>query len=497
MWEAIAIIGIGVVAWLAFEVRAFRLSLDRRRLMIAAIFTCSSNAAAQQQPKPLELKPMKDDIHLAALDAKSLTPYDAQQTRYFTFANTICRTQQDVLDAIAILTFHLWCIAHEPEPPQMRRVGPTLYAIRLDEFGIDKFTFGRLLFRDCYHHVGLTKDGKSESDRAAAPIPGAAEDIAKLIECTGSQVPFLRWDWFFVESSIQEGRGEPGKGTGIYDFYGVTTRDELFKKVGADPKLAAEKLRLYRAIVKKSGVARFARQVQAFEVLGGRAYVTLDVTEQPTGKRNALRQLGDDFQHDAEEGYLRGPARMPWVYASTADGKLQASAPDKIGPDKTRHGNRTTIDVGASCFRCHIEILRPVSNWATETLIAPTTAEFPPEKAQALKRLHLRNMTPDLDMDRAGYAARLKECNGLEPKRNANLYGELRDKYDEDDLGIEETAWELGIDTKRWTEILTAVQVQKKLDPILADLTKKDGKIARESWEEVFPIALIYLGGQP
>ena len=218
----------------------------------------------------------------------------------------------------------------------------------------------------------------------------------------------------------------------------------------------------------------------------------------PTGRRNGLRQLDRDFTHQAEEHYAIGPAGLPWYLACAADGTLQNSAPDRVGPDKTRTGNRTTIDVGASCIRCHKEILRPLDNWFAEALKNPTTAEIPYEKAIETRRLYFRNLQIKLEQDRRVFADRLKECNGLTPERNAQLWIKFQDRYTEERLGIAECARELGTSVDKLKLVLYAVQQQKKLDPILADLVAKPpGKIRRDSWEEVYSVVMTYLGGKP
>jgi hypothetical protein len=460
-----------------------------QKIQVVVIVVITETAKAQ---------PPEKQIAAAVADAEKLLPQIAGVTRYFTFANSTISKPEEIKEAADILTFHLWSISHEADPPQLRFVTPTLAAIRLDEFGVDYYVFGRLLFRDPYHHVPLTEDGKKESARAAGFWLGDPAQVSKLIKLTNSQVPILRWDWFFAETSIQEGRGVPGKGTGIYDFYGVAKRDDFFKAVGADPKKAEELKRRWRAIIKESGVAFYPRQVERFDAIGGGYWFTLDVLDQPTGKRNGLRQLDKDFTHQAEEHYGIGPAGLPWYLACAADGTLQNSAPDRVGPDKTRIGNRTTIDVGASCVRCHKEILRPLDNWFHEVVKQPTTAEIPYEKAIETRRLYFRNLQSKLEQDRRVFTDRLLECNKLAPAKNAELYIKWSDRYNESRLDLEDCARELGTATEKLKVVLCAVQQQGKLDPILADLVSvPPGKIRRESWEEVYPIAMTYLGGKP
>lgn len=485
--ESLLAVLILVNLWGAFQNRQILRML--RRFQIVVIVVIAPTASGHGQAPSVQ-------IAAAVADAEKLHPDVAHQTRYFTFANSTAVTDEDRKEAAAVLTFHLWSISHEADPPQLRFVTPALAACRLDEFGIDRFVFGHLLFRDPYHHVPLTEDGKKESARAAGFWLGDPEKVAALIKLTNSQVPILRWDWFVAETSIQEGRGAPGSGTGIYDFYGVKNRAEFQKAVGADPKKAEELKRRWRAVVKESGVAHFPRQVERFDALGGGYWFTLDVLDEPTGKRNGLRQLDRDFTHQAEEHYSIGPAGLPWYLACAADGTLQNSAPDRVGPDKTRTGNRTTIDVGASCIRCHKEILRPLDNWFAEALKQPTTAEIPYEKAIETRRLYFRNLQLKLEQDRRVFTDRLFECNKLTPAKNTELFIKWTDAYNERRLDLADCARELGVPVDRISLGLHAVRQQGTLDPILADLIAKPAqKIRRDSWEEVYAIAQLYLSG--
>lgn len=434
------------------------------------------------------------DIEAAIKDAKTLDPDIVKYTRYFTFKGTIVKDEKELKIAHQIFIFHLWSIAHKPEPPKLRFITPTLVSINLKYFGIDQFVFGRLAYVDPYHHVLLTEDGKKVKTFAAAPQ--TSKNIAELIKLTTSQLCILRWDWFWIQSSIQEGRGEVGQGTGYYDFIGVKNRDDYFKLIGADVKKAEELYHQWIGIIKESGVAYFPRQVQRESIFGGARWFTRDILDPPVGNRNALRQLDKDFKHQAEEHYAPGPSGLPVYLACNSDGVLQNSAPDRVGPDKTRSGNRTTIDVNASCVRCHIEILRPIDNWI-KNFNDPITAELPFSNALNIQSLYFRNLESKLEQDRKIFIDRLKECNGLDPKTNATQYATFFDRYTEQLLDINQVSHELGTTPERLNQVFTALVVQKKLDPVFVDLIKNPkSTIRRELFEELFPVLIIYLGGK-
>lgn len=430
-------------------------------------------------------------------DARKLPPEIAKGTRYLSLYAV---PSMDRAAWRAVLTFHLWSLSREAEPPQPRRVGATLLAIYLPDYGWPGELYGRLTFRDPYFHVRLTADGRKAIDDVPSPAPwvGRPADQDELRKLCVSQAPLLRADWFFVETSIQDGRGKVGESTGYYDWIGVKDRDTFFKAVGADPKKADELKRRWRAIVKESGISQLPRQIERFDAIGGGLWFTMDFTKDGKGGQNALRNLGGDLKHDAEEHYAIGPAGLPWVMLCNDKGELQNFAPPEIGSDTTRPGNRKTIDCAASCIRCHKEILRPIDNWVSEALKVPATAEVDYAKAVEVRRLYFRDLQGKLKRDREAFAERLHECNGYTPAKNAETYARCWDWYFEGRLTLEQAARECGVSPKRLATVLIAVQAQKKLDPVLIDLVREPpGTVRREGWEEVFPIVQTYLGGPP
>lgn len=464
--------------------------------MLHLLLTLAVAQAPAQGPAPATPPTSPAGEWSAALaDARKLPGHVAKFTRY----QTIYATRREDWEAWRfILTFHLWSIARESEPPQLRFVTATLYAIYLPDFGIDPLTYGRLTFRDPYLHVTLTADGKKPLSDIPSPAPwvGTPAEQDELRKLTHSQSPLLRADWFFVETSIQEGRGKPGEGTGYLDFIGVVDRDSFFKACGVDPKQAEELKRRIRAIVKRSGVARFSRQIERLDALGGGAWFTLDVLDEGKGNRNAQSQFGKDFHHQAERHYAIGPAGMPWVFLCNEKGQSQNSAPDKLGTDTTRTGPVKIIDVGASCFRCHKEILKPIENWVSESLKTPVIANVEYDRAIDERRLYFRSLQSKLKRDREDFADRLKECNGLTPEANAAAYIRLWDWYAEGELTLIDCARELGCEPKRFEAALRFVRGQGKLHPNFTDLLNADGTIFRHQWEESYGLAMTYLGGK-
>lgn len=444
---------------------------------------------AQQQPSS-----PNSEMLVALADAQRLQPEIAEYTRYLT---TFAVPEQHRQTFEKVLTFHLWSISLRANPPQLRRVSPTVLAMDLRDFGIDKFVYGRLQWRDPYFHVPLTKDGKT-LDQSSSYFgfwlePKAITELAKL---TKSSVPILRADWFFVETSIQDGRGKPGEGTGYYDFIKVRSRKDFEKLVGFDEKIAERREAEWIAVVKDSGVAYHSRQVVRYGSIDGGYWVTRDVLDEGKADRNAIERLDKDFKHQAEEHYGIGPSGLPVYFLSDADGVIQDAAPDKIGVDTTRPGKRKRIEICMSCVRCHVEILRPFDNWIAENIVIPNQALLAKERADLLRTKYFRDLSGKLLRDNQSYSDRLKECNGLTPAANAKAYAVAWDRYAEDQLTIEDCARECGSTVQTLRIVLESQAEQQLLRPALVELVgkrKKVGTIKREHWEELYPVVIMLL----
>jgi hypothetical protein len=502
MIETLQVAGLWLIgsAVLLLCYRVFRLQRTwesiRDKLGVVVVLLLASEGRAQPKKDvgpPVPPATWESECDEALLDARQLPERVRKYTRYQTAA---FEDQADLDGWYKLLTAHLRSIAHEAEPPRPRKVTPTLWAVNLEECGIDPYFYGRLLLRDTYSHTQRTEDGRKPLKELPALAPWLGPSGKSLGDAVASQVPILRVSWFFMETSIQEGRGKPGEGTGYYDAIGVTNRVDFEKLIGTDAKAAERLKREWQAIVKDSGIAWNSRQVFRRDSLGGGQWVTLDNLDDPKAARNAIRNLDADFAHQAEEHYGIGIGGLPVYLLCNDKGELQNSAPDRVGPDKTRTGNRTTVDICRSCVRCHKEILRPVDNWLQETFRDATLAKLPYERANRLRGLYFRDMTAKLEEDRVRFANTLMQSTGLKPAEWSALTIKLADWYDERRLTLEDTARELGRSPVLWRATLDAVAAQGVLDPVFADLRKPKGTIRRDHWEESYPTAQTYFGGQ-
>lgn len=466
-----------------------------------AVLTIAALAGAAPPPSPEP--PATAAVREALADARRLAQVQPQALPYTRYLSLHHAPESERPDLVRWLTFWVWSLSREADPPRPRQVTAGLYAIDLRDYGWDPYVYGRLAAVDPYFHVGVTVNGKAADQKGLYAPWLPSSEVAALSLLLGPapgvpcQTAILRADWWVVQTSIQDGRGKPGEGTGYYDFLGIRNRADFEKLIGFDPKLAARRAE-WRAIVAESGVAHFPRQVVRFGAVDAGYWVTLDVLDDNRGERNALRRLDGEYTHQAEEHYGVGPSGLFVFLLSDAAGVLQDSAPDKIGADKTRQPrNRTRIEVGASCVRCHAEGLRPIDSWAREVLQVPSTAQVDEARERRLRQLYFRDLESHRKRDNQAYADRLRECNGLTPAANAKLFARLWDAY-EAPLTVEACARELGTTPARFLAALQHQRARQVLDPAFAGLLAvKPRPIRRDVWEEVFPLAMLYLGGAP
>jgi hypothetical protein len=259
---------------------------------------------------------------------------------------------------------------------------------------------------------------------------------------------------FWTQSVVQAGR----KGTGYYDFLKLTKRDDFFKLVGLDEKRAREAKREVAAIIKDSGVAELNRQVFRKGATDAGYWVTLDVFDDETGRKNAIANLDDDYQHDAEEHYGVLPNRLFAYYLSDATGVQQDSAPDKVGPDQTRSSNRGRIDICNSCVACHVEGLRPLNDHARKLFAADGPVRLQAvdrAKFNRLRQLCLGELDRHLAKDRDDYAFYLHKLTGWKPAELSAAYRKWWRLLNDEAVSLARMAAEFGTTEAHLTAAVT------------------------------------------
>lgn len=459
----------------------------------ASLFGFGSSRAVV--PNPNDELAMQRNVREGFADARKLPASVAKHTRYLTLYAV---PESDRADFVKYLTFWIWSIAGSAEPTKPRRVSEDLVAVNLQELGIDPYVYGRLAAADPYLHLALTPDGKRVVERGlytTALVKAGVGDLARLLGGGDCRTSILRADWFVWQTSVNDGRGDTGYYSMVFGGKGVKSRADFQQQVGLSEKLAEERGKEWKDIVKRSGIARYPRQIGRYGALDGGYWFTLDVIDYPEGERDAQGNFGKAYKHQAEEHYGLAPSGLFAFLLCDAEGKLQDAAPDKVGHDSTRPGKDKRLEVGLSCVRCHTEGIRPVDSWVKNTFRGKVLAEVDAKQAEEVRRVYFRNLAGKLAADNRAYAERLLECNGLTPKENAALFIKMWDRFGEEELSVDDCARELGCTPARWKNALKAVGSQGKLDPLFADLVSEPpGTIRRESWQSKFQAALLYLG---
>lgn len=457
--------------------------------------------------------PYAEEWHAALVDARKLGPA-AAYTRYVTL-HGIAKVA-DHLTYRKVGDFWLNSTSREPEFAKLRFVTPTLLALNVFDYGpVWPVVWERFAEVDPFLHVQLTftvgtvgrkyfpaergskagwYDAKFLGTRTVpALIPYLPKDeAAELVALTQSAAPLLRLDWLLDQITIQAGR----KGTGYFDVLGVKNRDDFDKLVGLNKAESQRIKREVAAIVARSGVAQFPRQIFRFQALTGGYWQTRDRITDNRDAGNALRQLDGDYKHEAEEIYGPLSNGLYAFFLCNDQGVRQDSAPDGVGPDKTAPGNDGRIHP-ASCAACHSDGLRAIDDWGRKVYTSGLSLNSPDyEKSRRLSQLYVADLKEWIDGDREYYAKRVMRLTGWKLEELSKAVIRSRE-YSVRDIDTTQAAYELGVSVETYTAKLKAyVQANPLSDAVLAShLTGVT--IRADDWEQVQPIVQEIIFGSP
>lgn len=345
--------------------------------------------------------------------------------------------------------------------------------------------------------VEKRKVGTRKVRRANASID--APGIAELITLTQSQIPIVRGDWFFVQTSIQKDRA-----VGYYDLLALGKKEADFEKlVGADKDKARERRR-FAAIMARSGVTLENRGILREEAFGGNRWVTQDF-KTSVARQNVIRLLEGDRdppQGDASEQYGTLPNGLYAFWLQNDKGERQDAAPDFIASDSAASGTDRRVHIGLSCVRCHVEGIRPVDDWARKVYRGAITLQSVDyNRFLELRNLYLSDLAGRVKDDQAAYAKAIFACNGLTLADNAKAWARAWDHYQERDLLPADVAFEFGVPEERLLKALKAYALAEQArvgfyDPIIAGWIQTPAVSARrEHVEEIAPLITTILKG--
>ena len=289
--------------------------------------------------------------------------------------------------------------------------------------------------------------------------------MATLINRTQSKAPIVRGDWWVMWVSQAEDR----QGSGYYEMLGIKNRDEFDKLVALDVKLAEERQKEVRAVMRVSGVSVNNRGIVRHQTINGPRWTTLD-TNDSKGKRNALKNLDKDLLHDAEEGYGSLNNGLPAFIANDAKGILQRVVPTKIAGNSKTLSNDVNIHIGGGCVECHAEAIRPIADWTRQVYQAPVLLVDPDkDRLRRLKRLYLSDLESHVKDDQLKYARAIFKATGRKPEELAKAQTRLHNKYVYGDIYSKDAAREFGFTEVQVRETVKRVaHLTPPLDPVFA-----------------------------
>lgn len=494
------------------------------RLPLLLLALAPAALAAEQAPMPRPAGPVTFAavVTTAAADARSLPPGIAATTRYLSAAHL---GDADRRELYKVLAYHVNGLSRESKRTPPRQVTPWLWAVALDDYRWDAGVWEKLGEKNAYFaaRAKVTVPGAvvtktrqvlrgnyyvTESYTEAGPavtrdevivapwLPPAA--AAELVTLTGSRTPVVRADQFLFLTGAQAER----KGHGYYDWLGLTKRADAERLAGLDRAKAIERYRERAAIIPVSGVSPQNRQVFQFDTVGGTWWETRDC-KTSTAAQNAVRNLLEDFKHDAEEIVYDLPNGLPGFYLSDAAGKQVETAPDFIAADHGSANNDRRVHVGYSCVACHQDSgLKPLRNYVRnvynpETGLALGTLALDAARARRVESVYLGPLDRSYRRDVAGFAEAVEDVCGLKGPELGKAFQRQWSLYLDAPVTLERIAAETGYAPGELRDRLRRHARAKGLsDPVLAVyLTDDPPPVRREHVEEGFGLLMLTLQG--
>lgn len=297
----------------------------------------------------------------------------------------------------------------------------------------------------------------------------------------GTDVPVVDADWFWGQTTIDYKR-DPG----YRKFVGFENRAQFEKIIGLvrDPKVINETfLQEVRAVVSKGSrvvTPQTMRRIVTLRTVAGDAWFTLDANQEAAknkAKANPAINLGDGYEHQAEEWL--SPNALGFIAKAlfNAEGAAQDFAPPEIASDDSGSSTDKRVHNGL-CLRCHVSY-QPITDWARGTaqanrnfLAIKDRGKYSDDELFLIRQQYVKRLEPILERSRARYAEALLEVTGWTPAEYSDAIGSTWKKHVEGDVGVEYAARRLGTTTEQFQAMLTAKP--------LSDKMKAEGKTEAE-----------------
>lgn len=359
----------------------------------------------------------------------------------------------------------------------------------------------------------------------AAPWANDEGYYDKLRQMLYTEVPILMGPFWLVRVMRQLDLDEQDNGVGYYNWFGIKNRNDFFKVIGLNEKVAEELEQEWRAWIKQSGVAVHERIAGAYNATTGKVWFTLDMKKQKGRGQPGRNLLPDELDVDAEEWFGHLPNKLPInaAVASKANkalgikaGDLQAFVPNDIAGDRSARNLEHTNDLRinpSTCWNCHGErkdYIVPFVDNVSEQHTRKTLIVDPYKKElDLLSSLYLQDLQREARLDRDEYAfaiarlthdSRRREQPYLTVAGFTSIYMDAYYRYtwpknDDGSKGVNlETACnEMGLEKWQFLKGLIAYNKSRKAsDWILSEFMHDPPRtITRLAWEESYPLAQV------
>lgn len=465
-----------------------------RAAPLLLLSVCVGLAPAAELPPP---GTTAGAVAWAYADAARLDPQTAQRVRYFYLPPEDFGEREELY---AALSWQLNAVSRGPNVRRPIRITAHLVRADLGDYKIDPVVFANARVRDSYFHTPV-KNQKGEVEHLIPAYLPQREygGLARLLGSPSASVIY-RADWWVNAVGVEEERGDYG----YYSLLGLKTGADVDRLAGHDQKAAEAEYAEAAAVIRRSGVTIFSRQVFRYGTRRGAYWETRD-PDKPTGDSAALSRLFGDFKFAGKEIVFTLPNGMPGFALENAKGDLVKSGPPNLVGDKRPefNGQDARVHVGAGCATCHGGGgLRPLNDYHRRVLRQGRGVGLAsPDKdlSERIQRVYLGPLQEVYERDAGDFGKAYHLAAGIPAARVPEVYRRVWNRYI-GDLTPGQVAAECDTTAGRLRAALQWKMTKVPLDPALAGLVGPDDDaepMRREVFEEAYPLLRAILAEYP
>jgi hypothetical protein len=335
----------------------------------------------------------------------------------------------------------------------------TIIRINIDDLGWDNKDWDRILAVNPYN---------TQPDTQLSGV---------LKTATGSQLPYVRADWFaFVAAQPP-----------LYDelLKLPNTFQALAKEQGVDLDGNIRRFLAQRSGFQKSGVSQNNRLIERHPSKAGYFWTSYDFAGNKARQSLFEHPLGpngrDAFQHDGGETIYSLPNGFQAYYLNTEKGTKLDKGPTSIVRDLSRKDLAVTN--GISCIGCHDQGMRKAKDEVRGVVLAGRS--FSRETREAVEALYppTDKMDRIIEEDGKRFADAMIRA-GLEPTLKLNgveMTNALAKRY-EDDIDLNLATAELGLTADQFKQ--ASGDAERRFRPLIRRL--EQGSVPRDQFEAMF-----------